>query len=215
MAGDGISVVSLSDSDVIFTLPVLLLPSGIRPRQLVIRANATATNFAVRTFPWMGVFGATEGEISMQRKILALAAAAALGAAMTTGAMAAHVGGGGGAGGRGMSMGGGGHAMTMGGGHAMTMGGARMNTFALAPHANFVRPGVNRFVSTWGHPATGAWANRTWAGGNWGHHHHHHRHFFVGGALGVYAFGGNSYDCYNWPYYSYPYNGCYGNSYAW
>src|ERR1700687_4471344 len=53
-----------------------------------------------------GRLGATEGEISMQRKILALAAAAALGAVMTTGAMAAHVGGGGG--GRGMSMGGGG-----------------------------------------------------------------------------------------------------------
>jgi hypothetical protein len=229
MAGDGISVVSLSDSDVIFTLPVLLLPSAIRPRQLVIRANATATNFAVRTFLWIGVFGATEGEISMQRKILALAAAAALGAAMTTGAMAAHVGGGGGGGGRGMSMGGGGHAMTMGGGHtmtmggghamtmegghAMTMGGARMNTFAVAPHANFVRPGItgNRFVSTWGHPATGAWANRTWAGGNWGHHHHH-RHFFVGG--GLYAFGGYSYDCYSWPYYSYPYNSCYGNGYV-
>ena len=98
----------------------------------------------------------------------------------------------------------------------MTMGGARMNTFAAAPHANFVHPGItgNRVVGTWGHPATGAWANRTWAGGNWGHHHHH-RHFFVGGALGLYAFGGYSNDCYNWPYYSYPYNSCYDNSYAW
>ena len=106
----------------------------------------------------------------MQRKILALAAVGALGAAMTTGAMAAHMGGGGGGGGHAMSMGGGGHSMSMGGhpmsmgvGHAMTMGGARMNTFAVAPHANFVRPGItgNRFVGTWGHPATGAWANRT------------------------------------------------------
>jgi hypothetical protein len=92
------------------------------------------------------------------------------------------------------------------------MGGARMNTFAAAP----LHPGItgNRVVGTWGHPATGAWANRTWAGGNWGHHHHH-RHFFVGGALGLYAFGGYSNDCYNWPYYSYPYNSCYDNSYAW
>ena len=44
----------------------------------------------------------------MQRKILALAAVGALGAAMTTGAMAAHMGGGGGGGGHAMSMGGGG-----------------------------------------------------------------------------------------------------------
>jgi hypothetical protein len=83
-----------------------------------------------------------------------------------------------------------------------------------SPYSMIVHPGItgNRVVSTWGHPATGAWANRTWAGGNWGHHHHH-RHFFVGG--GLYAFSGYSYDCYNWPYYSYPYNSCYGNSYAW
>jgi hypothetical protein len=197
--------------------------AGKIPKRPFLWNHSHATIPMAPAFSSMGVFGATEGEISMQRKILALAAAAALGAAMTTGAMAAHMGGGGGGGGgRGMSMGGGGHAMsmggghamTMGGGHAMTMGGARMNTFAVAPHANFVHPGItgNRVVGTWGHPATGAWANRTWAGGNWGHHHHH-RHFFVGG--GLYAFSGYSYDCYNWPYYSYPYNSCYGNSHAW
>jgi hypothetical protein len=178
----------------------------------------------------MDIFRAIEGEISMQRKILALAAATVLGAAMTTGAMAGHVGGGGGGGGHAMggggghamSMGGGGHSMSMGGGHAMTMGGPRMSTFAavpggnFAPRAAFVHPGMtgHRVVGTWGHPATGTWANHTWAGGNWGHHHHHRR-FFVGAVgLGLYAYSG-PYDCYNWPYYSYPYNSCYDNSYAW
>ena len=104
----------------------------------------------------------------MQRKILALAAAGALGAAMTTGAMAAHMGGGGGGGGgHAMSMGGGhamsmggGHAMSMGGGHPMTMGTARMGTFA-APQGNFAGPRMafahpgmtgNRVVGTLGTP---------------------------------------------------------------
>jgi len=168
----------------------------------------------------------------MQRKILALAAVGALGAAMTTGAMAAHMGGGGGGGSHAMSMGGGGHSMSMGGhpmsmgvGHAMTMGGARMNTFAAAPRGNFaapsaafVRPGMvgNRPIGTFGHPVTGTWANRTWAGGNWGHHNHH-RHFFVGGlGHGLYAYSGYPYDCYNWPYhYGPPYNNCYGYGYGW
>jgi hypothetical protein len=152
----------------------------------------------------------------MQRKILALAAAVALGAAMTTGAMAAHMGGGGG--GHGMSMGGG-HAMSMGGGRAMTMGGAR--TFAAMPQGNFAgprtafaRPGItgSRVVpGTWGHPGTGAYANRARAGGNWGHHH---RHFFVGGLGGLYAYSGYPYDCYNWPYYGPPYDSCYGYGYG-
>ncbi len=164
----------------------------------------------------------------MQTKILALASAVALGAAMTTGAMAAHIGGGGGGGmsmggGHAMSMGGG-HAMTMGGGHPMTMGGPRMNTFAATPRGTFAAPGMayarpgvvgNRAVATWGHPATGTLASRTWAGGNWGHHHHHHRRFFVAGlGLGLYDFSGYPYDCYNWPYhYGPPYNNCYG--YGW
>lgn len=152
----------------------------------------------------------------MQRKILALAAAAAFGAAMTTGALAAHLGGGGG--GHGMSMGAG-HAMTMGAGHPVTMGGPRMNTFTAAPHANMAAPGM-----AYGRPGmvgnraiTGTWANHTWAGGgNWGHHHHH-RHFFVGGlGLGLYAYSGYPYDCYNWPYhYGPPYDSCYGYGYGW
>ena len=95
----------------------------------------------------------------MQKKILALAAAGALGAAMTTGAMAAHMGGGGGGGGHAMGMGGG-HAMSMGGGHPMSMGGARIGTFA-APQGNFAGPRMafahpgmtgNRVVGTLGTP---------------------------------------------------------------
>jgi hypothetical protein len=163
----------------------------------------------------------------MQKKILALAAAGALGAAMTTGAMAAHMGGGGG-GGHAMGMGGG-HAMSMGGGHPMSMGGARIGTFAapqgnfvgarnfVGPRTAFVHPGMtgNRVVGTLGHPATGTWAGHTWAGGHWGRHHH--RHFFVGGlGLGLYAYSGYPYDCYNWPYhYGPPYNNCYGYGYGW
>ena len=119
--------------------------AGKIPKWPFLWNHSHATIPMAPAFSSTGVFGATEGEISMQRKILALAAAAALGAAMTTGAMAAHMGGGGGGGGgRGMSMGGGGHAMTMGGGHAMTMGGgARMSTFAVAPHGSFVAPHSN------------------------------------------------------------------------
>jgi hypothetical protein len=162
----------------------------------------------------------------MQRKIVALAAAGALGAAMTTGAMAAHMGGGGG--GRAMGIGGGGHAMSMGGGHPMTMGTARMGTFAapqgnfagprnfVGPRTAFVHPGMtgSRVVGTWGHPATGTWAGHTWAGGHSGHHH---RRFFIGGlGLGLYAYSGYPYDCYNWPYhYGPPYDSCYGYGYGW
>jgi hypothetical protein len=149
----------------------------------------------------------------MKRKILALAAAVALGTAMTTGAMAAHpasVGGG-----HPMSMGGG-HPMSMGGGHPMSMT-PRTGTFAATPQANLAgprtavtRPGFtnNRVV---GSQATSTWANHTWARGNWGHHR---RHFFIGGLGGLYAYNGYPYDCYNWPYYGPPYDSCYGYGYG-
>ncbi len=132
----------------------------------------------------------------MTRKILTFGAAIALGAAMTTGAMAAHVGGG----------------MTMGGGHAMTMGGA--HTWSGTPHMGTwggARTGAWNGARTG--TATGAWANRSWAGGNWGHHHR--RNLFIGGLGGLYAFSGYPYDCYNWPYhYGPPYNSCYGYGYG-
>jgi hypothetical protein len=254
----------LSDSEVIFTLQYLLVTSGLCPRQLDLRANAAATIFAVRAFCWTTPLWRQKEQISMQRKILALAAAGAL-AAMTIGAMAAPMGGGrGGGGGHAMGMGGGramgmggghamgmggghamsmggGHAMGMGGGHAMSMGGARTGTWgghAVAMgtwggHAvamggprmgtwggartwggHAVAMGGPR-MGTWGHPATGAWAHRTWAGGNWGHRHH--RRFFIGGlGLGLLAYNGYPYDCYNWPYrYRPPYDSCYGYGYAW
>ena len=133
----------------------------------------------------------------MQRKILALAAVVALGAAMTTGAMAAHVGGGGGG----------------GGGHGMSMGGARMGTFAAVPRGNFAAVPRGNFAgprTTFARP--GVTGNR-FAG--WGNGRFHRRRFFGGPFFGLYAYSGYPYDCYNWPYnYGYPYNNCYAYGYG-
>ena len=166
------------------------------------RPAAGATNAVARRWRCMGELKSIRGETSMRRKILALAAAVALGTAtMTTGAMAfgggAHGGGGGfGGGGRsgdGRRFGGGGH---VGGG--MAVGHAGMGGMA-AGHGFAGGHGFNggHFAGRHFGRHRGRFARGYGAGGGW-----------WGDYDGLYAYGGWPYCYNNWPDY-YGYNSCY------
>jgi len=132
----------------------------------------------------------------MRRKILAITAAVALGAAMTTGAMAAHVGSGGG------GFGAAGGARSMG---AMT-GGVGSHTWSGTAGRTWNGPNAHAYTNnamgprTYTNDAMGPHTNGAW-NGNMGHHHHHHH--FAGNFPGLFLYdtGPDYYDYCAYPYY--------------
>jgi len=135
----------------------------------------------------------------MRRKILAITAAVALGAAMTTGAMAAHVGSGGG------GFGAAGGARSMG---LMTGGGVGGHTWSGTAGRTWNGPNAHAYTNnamgprTYSNNAMGPRTNGVWNGNHMMGHHHHHHHFagnFPG--LFLYDTGPDYYDYCAYPYY--------------